>query len=222
MSYSGSEESGNFQECIDFTDTLEVDAGEEYRGGVAIKITVQISRPKLGRRYRRELVRYTDKYIGGIKTWINSDYGRAIRVIKTLRKMATIPFGLLVLFALYRAGNGVDFFSADAYGLAAFVLVIIAYTAKYFGAALSLASVILICNLLLRVKVDGISAKDVDAFVKHTKRFAKLAKKLDRGYIAIDQGEIVLCNSEGEPVRKMPIKKIRHLKLNISKMETVD
>ena len=68
----------------------------------------------------------TDKYIGGIKNWISSDYGRAIKVIKTFRKLATIPFGLFALFALYRAGNGVDFLSANAYGLAALSLVIIA------------------------------------------------------------------------------------------------
>lgn len=138
----------------------------------------------------------TDKYIGGIKNWISSNYGRAIKVIKTVRKLATIPFGLFALFALYRAGNGVDFLSANAYGLAAFALVIIAYAAKYFGVALFLASVILLCNLLLRVKVNGISAKDVDAFVK----LAKKLEKLDEGYMTIDQGEIVLCNSEGEPV----------------------
>lgn len=127
----------------------------------------------------------TDKYIGGIKNWISSDYGRAIRVIKTLRRLA-ITFELLVLFAFYRAGNGAVFFSA--------------YTAKYFGIALFLAGVILLCNLLLQVKVNRISAKDVDMFVKHTKRLAKLANKLDRGYIAIDQGEIGLYNSKGEPV----------------------
>lgn len=145
----------------------------------------------------------TDKYIGGIKNWISSDYGRAIKVIKTFRKLATIPFGLFALFALYRAGNGVDFLGANAYGLAAFALVIIAYAAKYFGVALFLAGTILLCNLLLRVKVNGISAKDVDAFVRHTKKFVKLAKKLeklDEGYMTIDQGEIVLRNSEGEPV----------------------
>lgn len=127
----------------------------------------------------------TDKYIGGIKNWISSNYERAIRVIKTFRRLAT-TFELLVLFALYRTGNGVVLFSA--------------YTAKYFGIALFLAGVILLCNLLLQVKVNRISAKDVDMFVKHTKRLAKLANKLDRGYIAIGQGEIGLYNSKGEPV----------------------
>lgn len=47
---------GISKNALTFADTLEVDAGEECRGGVAIKITVQISRPKLGRRYRRKLI----------------------------------------------------------------------------------------------------------------------------------------------------------------------
>lgn len=145
------------------------------------------------------------------KCFSDRSLSRTIKVIKIVRQMAALPFELLLLLALYFSLTGSTFITSSVYGFEAFVVFLLLFVETHYIVAITLAVIIVVCNALLRIRINGIRAKDVDAFVRYSTKLSRIAGRIGRtyeGYLLADQGALALYNSKNEEVQRTSVENL--------------
>lgn len=126
----------------------------------------------------------------------NADIVKVIKIVNTLAKL---PFVGLIVFAAFYALCADDF--RFPYGVALLVILIIN---DFLGLAIILSAISFLSGLLLKIRINGISAKDIEEFRRRSCRLLRLSRKLEKrgvGYIAADRGTVALCYMNGEKIQ---------------------